>query len=339
MTALVQFIHTPIRSTQFICLMLCAVLVALCPSAVAQQQRKIPRLGFLAASTGAEESSRPAPVNEGLRELGYVEGKNIVIEWRQAGGKLDRLATFADELVRLKVDVILTAGSTATRAAKDATRTIPIVMLQDNDPVSSGFIASLARPGGNITGISTLRPEISGKRLELLKEIVPGLSRVAVLGSSNNPGNAEGLKETELAAAALKVQIQYLDVRGLKDIEAAFQHARTGRADAVLVLGGPIFNVKPKELAVHAAKGRLPTIYVRQNFVNAGGLMSYGVNLADLQRRAAVYVDKILKGTKPADLPVEQPTKFEFAINLKTAKQIGVPIPPNVLARADRVIR
>jgi putative ABC transport system substrate-binding protein len=274
-----------------------------------------------------------------LRELGYIEGKNIIIEWRQAGGKLDRLAGFAEELVRLKVDVILTAGSTATGAAKQATNTIPIVMLQDNDPVGSGFINSLARPGGNITGLSTLRPEISGKRLELLKEVVPGLSRVAVLGSSNNPGNAEGLKETELAAAAFKLQIHYLDVRALKDIEPAFRDARTGRADAMLVLGGPIFTVRRKELAAHAIKSRLPAIYVRQNFVTVGGLMSYGVNLADLQRRAAIYVDKILKGAKPADLPVEQPRKFELVINLKTAKQIGLTIPPNVLARADRVIR
>ena len=314
-------------------------LFAVCTISQAQQSARIPKVGFLAASTGPGESGRPAAVKEGLAELGYVEGKNIVIEWRQAGGNLDRLATFADELVRLKVDVILTAGSTATRAAKEATSTIPIVMLQDNDPVRSGFIASLARPGGNITGLSTLRPEISGKRLELLKEIVPGLSRVAVLGSSNNPGNAEGLKETQLAAGALKLQIQYLDVHGVKDIEAAFREARAERAEAVLVLGGPIFNVKPKELAAHAAKSRLPVVYVRENFVNAGGLMSYGVSLADLQRRAATYVDKILKGAKPADLPVEQPAKFELVINLKTAKQIGVMIPPNVLARADRVIK
>jgi putative ABC transport system substrate-binding protein len=315
------------------------LLFALCSPVEAQQQAKVPRLGFLAASTGPGESSRPAAVTEGLRDLGYVEGKNIVIEWRQAGGKLDQLAVFADELARLKVDVILTGGSTATHAAKQATSTIPIVMLQDNDPVGSGFIASLARPGGNITGLSTLRPEISGKRLELLKEIIRGLDRVAVLGSSSNPGNAEGLKETELAAAALKVQIQYVDVQGLKDIAPAFQNARAGRADAVLVLGGPIFNVKRKELAEQAAKNRLPTVYVRQSFVSAGGLMSYGVNLADLQRRAATYVDKILKGAKPAELPVEQPTKFEFVINLKAAKQIGLTIPPNVLARADRVIR
>ena len=315
------------------------LLFGVCTIAQAQLSARIPIVGFLAASTGPGESSRPAAVKEGLAELGYVEGKNIVIEWRQAGGNLDRLATFADELARLKVDVILTAGSTATRAAKEATSTIPIVMLQDNDPVRNGFIASLARPGGNITGLSTLRPEISGKRLELLKEIVPGLSRVAVLGSSNNPGNAEGLKETQLAAKALKLQIQYLDVRDLKENEAAIRQARADRAEAVLVLGGPIFNVKPRELAAHAARSRLPVIYVRENFVSAGGLMSYGVNLADLQRRAATYVDKILKGAKPADLPVEQPATFELVVNLKAAKQIGLTIPPNLLARADKVIR
>jgi putative ABC transport system substrate-binding protein len=328
-----------VASINLFCFGLCAFFFVLCSSAQAQQGAKIPRLGFLAASIGPGEGNRPVPVTEGLRELGYVEGKNIVIEWRQAEGKLDRLAEFARELVRLKVDVILTGGSTATRAAKEATATIPIVMIQDNDPVSSGFIASLARPGGNITGLSTLRPEISGKRLELLKEIVPGLSRVAVLGSANNPGNAEGLKETEVAGGALKVQIQYLDVQAVKDIEAAFRDARTERVDAALVLGGPIFNVNRRALADHAAKSRLPTIYVRQTFVTAGGLLSYGINIADLQRRAATYVDKILKGAKPAELPVEQPTKFELVINLKTAKQIGLTIPPNMLARADRVIK
>lgn len=316
----------------------CALLLSFCLP-VGAQPKKIPRLGFLAASLGAGERSRPQAVKEGLRELGYVEGKNIVIEWRQAEGKLDRLAAFATELVRLRVDIILTGGSTATRAAKNATATIPIVMLQDNDPVGSGFIASLARPGGNITGLSTLRPEVSGKRLELLKEIVPSVSRVAIFGTSKNPGNAAGLKEAELAAAALKVQIQYLDMQDLKDIEGGFRAARAERADAVLVLGGPVFNVNPKLLAEHAARARLPTIYVRETFVNAGGLMSYGIDIADLQRRAAIYVDKILKGAKPAELPVEQPTTFEFVINLKTAKQIGLTIPPNVLARADRVIR
>lgn len=206
------------------------------------------------------------------------------------------------------------------------------------DPVRSGFVASLARPGGNITGLSTLRPELSGKRLELLKEVVPGLSRVAVLGSTDNPGNAEAVEETEAAAAALKLEIQYLDNRGLKDIDRAFREAVTRRSGAALVLSGPTFNVNRKELAYTAAKSRLATVYVSDNFVLAGGLMSYGVNLADLQRRAAIYVDKILKGAKPAVLPVEQATKFELVINLKTAKQVGLTVPPNVLARADRVI-
>jgi putative ABC transport system substrate-binding protein len=196
----------------------------------------------------------------------------------------------------------------------------------------------LARPGGNITGLSTLRPELSGKRLELLKEVVPGLSRVAVLGSTDNPGNAEAVEETEAAAAALKLEIQYLDNRGLKDIDRAFREAVTRRSGAALVLSGPTFNVNRKELAYTAAKSRLATVYVSDNFVLAGGLMSYGVNLADLQRRAAIYVDKILKGAKPAVLPVEQATKFELVINLKTAKQVGLTVPPNVLARADRVI-
>ena len=257
----------------------------------AQERAKIARIGFLYASVVPAEGGGPTQIKEALRELGYIEGKNIAFEYRHAEGKLDRLAAMAAELVRLKVDVILTGGSTATRAAKAATSSVPIVMLQDNDPVRSGFIASLARPGGNITGLATIRPEVSGKRLELLREVAPGLSHVAVLGSSTNPGNSEGLKQIELAATELKVQIQYVDVRALKEMEGAFRAARSGSADGVLVLGGPIFNVNPKVVADHAAKSRLPTVFVRQSFVTAGGLMSYGVNLADLQRRAAVYVE------------------------------------------------
>ena len=274
-----------------------------------------------------------------MRELGYIEGRNITIEYRYAQGKLDQLSALAADFVRLKVDVIVTGGSTATRAAKEATLTIPIVMSQDNDPVGSGFIVSLARPGGNITGLSTLRPELSGKRLELLKEIIPKLSRVAVLGDSDNPGDAEGLRETELAAGALGLKLQYLNIRAPKDIEPAFREARKGSADAALVLGGPVLNVQPAEAANAAAKSRLPTVYVRRNFVEAGGLMSYGVNVADLHRRAALYVDKILRGANPAEMPVEQPNKFELVINLKAAKQIGLTIPPNVLSRADKVMR
>ena len=244
------------------------------------------------------------------------------------------------ELVHLRVDVIVTGGPGATRLAKEATKTIPIVMAQDNDPVGSGFVASLARPGGNVTGLSTLSPEINGKRLELLKEMVPSLSRVAVFGTSTNPGNAQALREIELAAAALKVTLQYLDVLDPKDFETVFRAASKARAGAVVVMvSNPVAGSRRKEIADLAVKSRLPAIYNRQEQVEAGGLMTYGVNLTDLDRRAATYVDKILKGAKPADLPVEQPKKFEFIINLKAAKQIGLKIPPNVLARADRVIK
>jgi putative ABC transport system substrate-binding protein len=316
-----------------------AMILALGLPAGAQQPTKIPRIGYLAATSLSTNPGRIEAFRKGLRELGYVEGKNLVIEWRFAEGKLDRLPALAAELVRLKVDVIITGGSGATRPAHEATNTVPIVMTQDPDPVDSGFVASLARPGGNITGLSTLAPEISGKRLELLKEIVPKLSRVAVLGDSNEPGNAQALKEVELAAGAFGVQLQYLEVRGAKNIEPAFRAATKGRADALLVLQSPVFVNERTQLADLAVKSRLPAIYWRSDFVEAGGLMSYGVSVPDLDRRAATYVDKILKGAKPADLPVEQPKKFEFIVNLKAAKQIGLTIPPNVLARADRVTR
>jgi len=263
----------------------------------------------------------------------------IAIEFRYAEEKPERLPSLAAEMVRLKVDVIVTGGPTATRTAKETTNTVPIVMSQDSDPVGNGFVASLARPGGNITGLATLSPELSGKRLELLKEIVPKLNRVAVLGTSTNPGNAQGLKETELAAKAFRVQLQYLDVRDPKDIEIAFREASREQADAVLVLGGPVVLPQRTKVAELAVKNRLPAIYNRPEFVEAGGLVSYSASYTDMSRRAATYVDKILKGAKPADLPVEQPTKFEFIINLKAAKQIGLTIPPNVLARADKVIK
>ena len=284
-------------------------------------------------------SARTEAFRQGLRELGYVEGKNIVMEYRYAEGKLERVPALAAELVHLKVDVIVTAAATPTRAAKGATVTIPIVMTNDNDPVGNGFVASLARPGGNITGMASLSPELSGKRLELLKEIVPTLSRVAVVGTSTNPGNAQTLRETELAAETFGVRLQYLDVISSNDIETAFREASKGRAEAVLALGGPLLADRRKQFADLAAKSRLPAIYWRSDIVEAGGLMSYGVYSPDLDRRAATYVDKILKGAKPADLPIEQPTKFELFFNLKSAKQIGLTIPPNVLARADRVIK
>jgi putative tryptophan/tyrosine transport system substrate-binding protein len=315
------------------------VLLAVAVIAEAQQPKKVPRIGYLTASTPVAQLPGTEALREGLREFGYVEGQNIAIEFRYAEEKPERLPALAAEMVRLKVDVIVTGGPTATRTAKETTNTVPIVMSQDSDPVGNGFVASLARPGGNITGLATLSPELSGKRLELLKEIVPKLNRVAVLGTSTNPGNAQGLKETELAAKAFRVQLQYLDVRDPKDIEIAFREASREQADAVLVLGGPVVLPQRTKVAELAVKNRLPAIYNRPEFVEAGGLVSYSASYTDMSRRAATYVDKILKGAKPADLPVEQPTKFEFIINLKAAKQIGLTIPPNVLARADRVIR
>jgi putative tryptophan/tyrosine transport system substrate-binding protein len=315
-------------------MLLCATLTA-----DAQQPTKIPRIGFLAAVFPSTISARTEAFRQGLREHGYAEGKNIVIEWRFAEGKLDRVPALAAELVRLKVDVIVTGGSGSTRPANEATNTIAIVMAQDPDPVGNGFIASLARPGGNITGLSTLAPELSGKQLELLKEIVAKLTRVAVLGTSTSPANAQALRELELAAGALKVRVQYLDIRSPKDIEPAFQEARKGRAEAVLALTGPVIANQRKQTVDLALKSRLPAIYGQPEYIEAGGLMSYGVSFTDLHRRAATYVDKILKGAKPADLPIEQPTKFEFVVNLKAAKQIGLTIPQKVLARADRVIR
>jgi putative tryptophan/tyrosine transport system substrate-binding protein len=305
----------------------------------AQQPAKIPRVGFLAGVSASTISARTDAFRQGLRELGYVEGKSIVVDYRYAEGNADRERELAAELVRLKVEIIVTTGPTVTRTAKEATATIPIVFAEDGDPVASGFVASLARPGGNLTGLSNLSPELSGKRFEFLKEIVPKLSRVAVIGSSIEPNNAQILKELELAAGALKVKLEYLDARSSNDIETAFQAAAKGRPDGVVLLGGVVFNAHRKQIVELAVKHRLPATYPRPEYVEEGGLMTYGPSINDQFRRAATYVDKILKGGKPADLPVEQPKRFEFIVNLKAAKQIGLTIPPNVLARADRVIR
>jgi putative ABC transport system substrate-binding protein len=323
---------------RFFGLTLSALLFALSSSVPAQQPAKIPRIGTLNIGSTTTNPHRFEALRQGLRELGYVEGKNIVIERRFADGRFDRLPSLAAELVRLNVAVILTPGGISTRAAKEATSTIPIVMAQDNDPVGNGFVASLARPGGNITGLATFAPELSGKRLELLKEIVPKLSRVTVFGTSANPGNAQSLKEIEAAAGAFKVQLQQQDLLESKDIEPAFRAAANGRVDGVIVLVSSVLNSNRRRVVELAAKNRLPVIYPFREFVDAGGLMTYGVNFVDLYRRSATYIDKILKGVRPADLPVEQPTKFEFIINLKAAKQIGLTIPPNVLARADHVM-
>ena len=319
--------------------LLITVLLSTAPVAQAQQPPKISRIGYLTAGSLSAQAVRIDALRQGLRELGYVEGKNIVIEYRHAEGKFDRLLALAAELVRLKVDIIVSGGPTVTRAAKEATTTIPIVMVQDSDPVGSGFVSSLAHPGGNITGLSTLAPELSGKRLELLKEVVPKLSLVAVLGDSTEPANARTLKEIELAAKGLGIKHQYQDVVSPKDIEPALRSASKGGADAVLLLASAVYTPRRKELTDLVIKSRLPAIYISAEFVEDGGLMSYGVSFFDLYQRAATYVDKLLKGRKPADLPVEQPIKFEFTVNLKTAKRIGLTIPPNVLARADKVIR
>jgi len=327
------------KNRTVLALALGALLLAPCSSAWAQQPAKIPRIGIVTAQPLSAITVRHDAFRQGLRELGYLEGKNIVIEHKSAEGKFDRLPELMAEMVHLKVDVILSHGPTTTRAAKQATSTIPIVMAQDTDPIGNGFVASLARPGGNITGLSSLTADLSGKRLELLKEILPKISRIAVFGSSTNQGNTQSRNETELVAGAFGVKLQYLDILGAKDIETAFQAALSGRADAVFVLRGPILNSQRRQVVQFAAKHRLPATYPTSEYAEAGGLMSYDANSADLARRAATYVDKILKGAKPADLPVEQPIKFEFVINLKTAKQLGLNISQSVLYRADRVIR
>ena len=318
---------------------LSALLFAPYHPAEAQQPPKIPRIGFLMTTSPSVIAARTEAFRQGLRELEYVEGKNIAIEWRSSEGKTDGLPALAAELVRLKLGIIVAAASTVTHAVKQATSTIPIVMAQDNDPVGNGFVASLARPGGNITGLSTHYPEVSGKQLELLKEMIPKLSRVAVLGTSSRSGNAQLVKKTELVAGMLGLRVQYLDVLSSKDLDTAFRDASKGRADGVLVLGGPVLNSYRMQITDLAAKNRLPAVYGQPEYTDAGGLMVYGASVTEMFRRAATYVDKILKGAKPADLPVEQPKKFELIINLKAAKQIGLTIPPNVLVRADRVIR
>jgi putative tryptophan/tyrosine transport system substrate-binding protein len=317
-----------------------ALILATIHLAEAQQSAKVPRIGFLSAVSSASiPRNRITAFQQGLRELGYFEGKNIIIEYRFADGKQDRLKEIVTELLRLKVAVIVTGGPTATRPAKEATSTTPIVMGFDNDPVGSGFVASLARPGNNITGLSTLHPEISGKQLELLKEIVPKLSRVGVLGNWTQPGNKQALRELKAAGQALGLQLQYLEIQTSDDIDVVFREATKGRAEAILVLASPVIIYQQAYFIDLANKNRLPAVYSQPEFVDAGGLFSYTASFSDLFRRAATYVDKILKGAKPADLPVEQPVKFELVINLKAAKQIGVTIPPNVLARADKVIK
>ena len=327
------------KKAKIVGIALCTLLIALCAPAAAQSPAKISRIGWLDSTSAAASSVRVDVFRRGLKELGYIEGKNILIEQRYADSKLARLPALAAELVRLKVDVLVTSGPGPTRSAKAATVTIPIVMARDTDPIGNGFVASLARPGGNITGLSSQTPEISAKHVELLKEIVPRISHLAVLGTSTTPGHVQLLKEIGTAATAFGVALQYLDVLSADDLQPAFRTAVKERADAMLVLGSGIYASRRKQVVDLTVKNRLPAIYRSREYIDAGGLIAYGVNPFDLDRRAATYVDKILKGAKPADLPVEQPTKFEFVINLKAAQQIGLTIPPNVLARADKVIR
>jgi putative ABC transport system substrate-binding protein len=307
-------------------------------AAEAQPPGKVPRIGVLVVATRSFFSTRIESFRQGLRELGYVEGKNVLIEYRYAEGKLDLLPALASELVQLKVDVIVTASPPGVQAAKNATSTIPIVFAAIGDPVGGGFVASLARPGGNVTGLSILAPALSGKRLELLKEAFPKVTRVVILWNPTSSGEALSFREMPAVAKALGVQHQSMEVRGANDFEDGFQRAKQEGAQALVTMPSPVINANRQQVLEFAAKNRLPAMYAGSEFVEAGGLMSYGPNYTDQFRRAAVFVDKILKGAKPADLPVEQPTKFELVINLKTAKALGLTIPPSLLQRADQVI-
>jgi putative ABC transport system substrate-binding protein len=315
-----------------------AAAVALACEVRAQRPVETLAIGFLSANARDAMAARVESFRQGLRERGYVEGENVRVLYRFAEGRVDGLRTLADDLVRLEVKAIVTEGTTATRAAREATSIVPIVMAQDPDPVGTGLVASLAPPGGNVTGLSNLRPDLGAKRLELLKEIVPGLARVAVLGTSTTPGTDLTLRETERAARAFAIEIRFLEISNPAEIEAAFTSARDGRADAVLLSASPFLLSNRSQVADFALKNRLPVMSYTMEFVRDGGLVSYGVNTTDLFKRAASFVDRILKGADPAGLPIEQPTKFEFVINLKSARSLGLDIPQTILYRADQVI-
>jgi putative ABC transport system substrate-binding protein len=322
--------------------MLILSVLAVPRTADAQPPGTVPRIAYLALAPGpsdAVSSERSKALAHGLRELGYVEGKNLIMEYWWSAGNVERLRENAAELVRLGVQVIVTQGAVATRAAKDMTRMIPIVMAGDTDPVGDGFVASLGRPGGNITGVTTLHRDLSGKRLELLKDTVPGMARVAVLYNPMEVSAVRQVRDTEEAARVLGLQVHALEVRGLDDFAGAFAAARQGRADGVTVLAGPGIAEHPARLVDLAVQSRLPTIFLQRVFVEAGGLMSYAASNRAMAQRAAYYVDRILKGAKPADLPVEQPTKFELVLNLKTAKALGITFPPTLLIQADEVLQ
>ena len=327
-----------IKNLKFV--VLATFVLATVSSADAQQAKKVPRIGFLTLNSAAAVATRIAGFQRGLRDLGYVEGENIAIDYRYADGKLDQRAQLLAELIRLNVDIIVTHSTDTVLAVKKANQTIPIVFASAGDPVATGIVDSLARPGGNLTGLSLQSPELGGKRLELLKEVVPKVSRVAVLlWDRQSPGTTLQLKEIDAAATALGLQLQTVEVRGPEpnDLENAFSAITKARSSALIGLLSSRFSNNRERIATLALKNRLPAMYGDREFAELGGLITYGPESRDLFRRAATYVDKILKGAKPANLPVEQPTKFELVINLKTAKQIGLTIPPNVLARADKV--
>jgi putative ABC transport system substrate-binding protein len=318
---------------------LSVMLLNLSPTAGAQQTAKVDHIGFLDEGSISRRAHLWEALRQRLREIGYLEGQNVAFESRGADGNIETLANVATELVRLKVSIVVTAGTRAALAAKKATSTIPIVMATGTDPVGVGLIASLSRPGGNVTGVTTVSAELGGKRLDLLQEVVPRLSRIAVMRDAR-PGASElALKDAQAAAQALGVQLQILEVGSPKDFDSAFSAMGRERSGALLVISTPMLFNERRRIVELAAKHRLPAVYHWKEYVDAGGLMSYGPDLAEGFRRAAVYVEKIFKGAKPAELPVEQPTKFELVINLKAAKQIGLTMPPNVLARADKVIK
>jgi putative ABC transport system substrate-binding protein len=323
-----------------LCVSLGSLLFTVCFSAAAAQPNKVPRIGFLSTQSASRSAERADAFRQGLRELGYAEGRNILIEYRWADGISDRLPGLAEEFVRLKVDVIVTSGGNqAIRAAKNATTIIPIVFNGGGDVVAAGIAASFSHPGGNMTGVTLGGPELSGKRIEILKEVIPKATRVAIMFNPTNLGTELVMKESSAAAQGLGLQVQFLEVRQANEIESAFDAAIKARINALCVQQNPPISSDLTRVVTLAAKRRLAAIYVDKNWPDAGGLMSYGTSITEVHRRAAVYVDKILKGANPAELPVERPTKFEFVVNLKAAKQIGLTIPPNVLVRADRVIR
>jgi len=316
------------------------LVAALLGTAAAQSPEKAPKVGYISSSSSSDPAQlrRLEAFRQGLRELGYVERQSIVLELRWTEGKDDRYPALAADLVRLKVDIIVTLGGTATRAAQQATRTIPIVMSVVNDPVGSGLVASLARPAGNVTGLTIVAPDLAGKQLQLLQEVVPKLSRVALLTNPENPASARFSREAETAARALALRLQTLEARNSQEIDSAFAAMIGERAGALLILPDGVFLTQRSQIAQLAATRRLPSLYGTPEYAEAGGLMAYSANRLDQMRRAATFVDKILKGAKPADLPVEQPWKFELAINLRTAKAIGLTIPPALLQRADQLI-